>query len=165
MYTKTNEPLHGFSDADWGGNKIDRRSFTGYVYLLGDAAMSWKSQKQRVVALSSTEAEYVSMTEAVKEGVYLRSILEELDLPHMTDITLFVDNRGAECLASNHMYHQRTKHIDIRYHFIREAVAKGLVMLEHVPTDGRVPLAHGAIAHQPDSTRKIDTIPDSAPTR
>ena len=138
LFFRADQPLTGYSDADWGGCTIDRRSFTGYTFLLGGAAISWKSQKQRTVALSSTEAEYVSMTEAVKEGLYLRSLLTELRLDRMAETVLYIDNRGAQYLAHDHMYHPRTKHIDIRYHFLRQSVAEGLVTLEHVPTSEMV---------------------------
>lgn len=75
VYTKTDEPLFGYADADWGGCMTDRHSFTGYVFFLGGAAVTWKSQKQRTVALSSTEAEYISLSEATKETLYLRSLM------------------------------------------------------------------------------------------
>ncbi|XP_054745839.1 uncharacterized protein LOC129250229 [Anastrepha obliqua] len=75
VYQRTALPLVGYTDADWSGCTNGRRSYTGYAYLLSNAAISWKSQKQRTVAHSSTEAEYVSLTEAAKEAVYLRSLL------------------------------------------------------------------------------------------
>ncbi|TGZ52773.1 Retrovirus-related Pol polyprotein from transposon TNT 1-94 [Temnothorax longispinosus] len=140
LFFRTYQSLTSYSDADWGDCAIDRRSFTGYAFLLGGAAISWKSQKQRTVALSSTEAEYVSMTEAFKEGLYLRSLLTELGLGRMAIyiVVLYIDNRGAQYLAHDHMYHHRTKHINIRYHFLRQSVAEGLVTLEHVPTNEMV---------------------------
>lgn len=119
LFFRADQPLIGYSDADWGGCALDRQSYSGYVFLLGGATISWKSQKQRTVALSSTEAEYISMTEATKEGLYLRSLLTELGLSRMAATTLYVDNQGAQYLAHDHLYHPRTKHIDIRYHFLR----------------------------------------------
>lgn len=133
-YKRTNKGIVGYLDADWGGCTVDRRSYTGYVYLLGGGAISWKSQKQRTVALSSTEAEYTSMAEAVKEGIYLQSLLGKLNLFKMTKVTLYVDNRRAQFLANNHLYHSQTKHIDIRYHFIREVISSDRLKLEHVAT-------------------------------
>lgn len=134
-YTKTGDLLFGYSDADWGGCTSDRRSYTGYSFFMGGAAITWKSQKQRTVALSSTEAEYVSMSEATKEVLHLRSLLLELGLGEFIPITLYTDNRGAQQLASNSVYHARTKHIDIRHHFIREAIENELITIIHVPTD------------------------------
>ncbi|XP_067215685.1 uncharacterized protein [Linepithema humile] len=87
IYSQTNKPLVGFADADWGGCTKDRRSYTGYVYLLSGAPITWKSQKQRTVALSSTEAKYVSLSEATKEAVYLHSLLHEFDLSELAAIT------------------------------------------------------------------------------
>ncbi|XP_017482896.1 PREDICTED: uncharacterized mitochondrial protein AtMg00810-like [Rhagoletis zephyria] len=110
LYQKSNLPLIGYTDADWAGCTTDRRSYTGYAFLLSGAVISWKSQKQRTVALSSTEAEYVSLAEAAKEAVYLRSLLNEIVLQELTDIKIYVDNRGAHCLANDPVFHARTKH-------------------------------------------------------
>lgn len=134
LYTRTNESIIGYSDADWGGCTADRRSFTGYDFILGGAAITWKSQKQRTVALSSTEAEYISLSEAIKEALHLRSLLREIGLEEISPVRLYVDNRGAQQLAQNSVYHSRTKHIDIRHHFVREVIEEGLVILEHIPT-------------------------------
>lgn len=134
VYKKTDKPMHGYCDADWGGCVYDRRSFSGYGFLLAGAAVSWKSQKQRTVALSSTESEYVSLSEAVKEAIYLTGLLREIGMEKFSQLKIFNDNRGAEQLATNPMFHARTKHIDIRHHFVREAVLNKLVTICHVPT-------------------------------
>uniref|UniRef100_W8B6G9 Retrovirus-related Pol polyprotein from transposon TNT 1-94 n=1 Tax=Ceratitis capitata TaxID=7213 RepID=W8B6G9_CERCA len=134
LYRKTDLPLIGYADADWGGCTTDRRSYTGYVFLLSGAVISWKSQKQRTVALSSTEAEYVSLAESAKEAVYLRSLLNEIGLQKLADATIYVDNRGAQCLANDPVFHARTKHIDIKHHFVRECISAGLFSLKHVST-------------------------------
>lgn len=138
VYTKSNEPVIGYSDADWGGDPTDRCSFTGYVFTLSNAAISWRSQKQQRVALSTTEAEYVSLSEALKEAVHLRSLLMEIGLNKLSKITVFTDNRGAECIANNPVFHKRTKHIDIKFHFIRSTIKDGLVNVQHVPTQEMV---------------------------
>ncbi|XP_055848463.1 uncharacterized protein LOC129913688 [Episyrphus balteatus] len=135
VYTKKKEALFGYTDADWGNCVIDRRSYTGYVFLLSGAAISWKSTKQRTVSLSTTEAEYVSLSEASKEAIYLRSILLELGFLDFAKTKIFVDNRGALCLANDHVFHARTKHIDIKHHFVRESVVAGMFVLQHIPTD------------------------------
>lgn len=129
-----NNPIVGFADADWGSNLLDRRSFTGYCFMMAGSVISWKSQKQRTVALSSTEAEYICLAEAAKEAVYLRNLLLRIQLMTVDQITIFTDNRGAQCLSSDPKYHSRTKHIDIRHHFIRDLVNEGVIDVKHQPT-------------------------------
>lgn len=102
----------GYSDADWGNCPIDRRSYIGYTFILNGASISWKSQKQRTVALSSTEAEYIALAETGKEA-NIQMMLQELGYDELTKITLYCDNRGALSLTENNMFHSRTKHIDI----------------------------------------------------
>ena len=127
--------LTGFSDADWAGDIETRRSTSGYVFTLNDGCISWRSKKQRTVALSSTEAEYMALSEATQEAVWLKSFMCELG-EHSTDepIKIHEDNQGAIALAKNPEFHKRTKHIDIRYHFVREKVEDGQVVLEYCPT-------------------------------
>lgn len=138
VYHKTDLRIVGYSDAEWGGCEVDRRSFSGYNFTLGGAAISWKSQKQPTAALSSTEAEYMALTEAAKEAMYLRGILNELEILEVIDVVVYVDNQGAEYLAHYPMFHKRTKHIDIKYHFVRDAVNRGEVTLRHLPTGDMV---------------------------
>ncbi len=137
----------GFSDADWGSDKDTRKSTHGYVFLINGGAVSWKCRRQTVVALSSTEAEYIGYSEAAKEAIWLRRILAEIDqrIPIDEDedlskwgqapASIYVDNQGGIDLANNPKYHDRTKHIDIRYHFIRDVTQKGLVDLIHLPSN------------------------------
>lgn len=113
---------------------MDRRSFSGYAFKMSGAAVTWRSQKQRTVAMSSTEAEYISLSEAVKEALHLRSLLIEIKLDELTDITIYVDNQGALCLAEDAVFHTRTKHINIRYHCLRDIIKKGHIKLQHLPT-------------------------------
>ncbi len=130
--------LAGYCDADWSMDLDDRKSTTGYVFKLGNSVISWGVRKQRTVALSSTEAEYMAASEATKELLYLRSILKELDIEQTESTVLYVDNRGAIDLARNPVYHDRSKHIDMRYHFIRERVQDNTLQIEHVPGDNNV---------------------------
>lgn len=134
-YLKDSNSVIGYVDADWGNCHVDRRSYTGYAYILSGAAIAWKSQKQRTVALSSTEAEYVSLAEAAKEALYLKSLLGELELNIFKDIVLYGDNMGAQYLANNPVFHARTKHIDIKHHFVRDSVRDKIFLLKHVPTE------------------------------
>ncbi|OUC43997.1 integrase core domain protein [Trichinella nativa] len=129
--------LMGFSDADWGGNSDDRRSYTGYVFKFGNAAISWESRKQRTVALSSTEAEYMALSEACKEAMHLKRMIEEIT-GLCKSVVLQSDNQSALKLAKNPAFHAGTKHIDIRYHFIREAAERKDVELRYLPTEQMV---------------------------
>lgn len=135
VFRKTDRALVGFVDADWGNCTLDRRSYTGSTFLLAGAAISWESRKQRTVALSSTEAEYMSLTDAAKEAVFLIGFLRELGFEKFAQVTLFNDNQGAGRLASNPVFHSRTKHIDIRHHFIRNVLQDQTVTLEYLPTE------------------------------
>lgn len=137
VFKKTGKYVQGFVDADWANDEQDRRSYTGFTFLLGGAAVSWESKKQRTVALSSTEAEYMALAEAAKEAIYVKGLLNEL-LGKDLHIELFCDNQGAQKLACNPVFHNRTKHIDVRHHFIREAVENHMLKLSHVPTEKMV---------------------------
>ena len=117
--------LIGYCDSDWASSvdaKGSRRSVTGYCFHLSksSAALSLKSRKQPTVALSSCEAEYMALASATQEALYLKQLLTEIDpqFDKTKVITLFEDNQGTIALVNNPVYHQRTKHIDIRYHFI-----------------------------------------------
>ena len=128
----------GFCDSDWGGS-ADRRSTSGYVFLLNGGAISWANRKQPTVALSSTEAEYIALTQAVKEVLWLRTLFSEIGAPkHAREISqISSDNQGAIALAKNPGFHARSKHIDIQYHFIREHTNPdtGTISLEYCLTD------------------------------
>jgi hypothetical protein len=126
--------MMGYCDADWGSNQDDRRSVTGYVYILNGGAVSWQARKQPTVALSSVEAEYMAATEATKEAIWLRSFFNELGLKIPSPITILSDSQGSIALAKNPAVHSRSKHIDIRHHFIREQVAIGQIKMYYVPT-------------------------------
>ena len=128
--------LIGYSDSDWGSS-TDRHSISGYVFMLNPngGLISWKCKKQRCIALSSCEAEYVSTTNAVQEGIWLRQIYADMIGQEVDSFDLNVDNQGAIELAKNPVHHQRTKHIDIRYHYIRFCVEKEIVHLVYVPTN------------------------------
>src|SRR5215471_9169572 len=106
------EDLVGYSDADWA-SQLDRHSISGYAYLIGGGAISWSSKKQPVVALSSTEAEFIARTHAAKEAQWLRNLLGEFRGILGNPITIHCDNQGAISLAKNSTYHARSKHIDI----------------------------------------------------
>lgn len=139
VFKKSAEPLNltGFCDSDWGGSD-DRRSITGYCFRLSSNGpiISWKSKKQQTVALSTCEAEYVSICAAVQEGKYLTQIVNDM-IPYGAEhgrFDLYCDNQGAIALCENPIQHQRSKHIDIKYHFIRSEFQNGVLNLMYVPT-------------------------------
>jgi hypothetical protein len=101
---------------------------------LCNGIISWESKKQKTVALSSTEAEYMSLTESCKEAIYLQKLIGELNLCESLKTNIYVDNNGALKLAENAVYHGRTKHIDIKHHFIRDSLKTNDINLQHVST-------------------------------
>lgn len=126
--------LHGYCDADWAGDIDDRRSTTGYYFSLGSGSVTWNSKRQVTVALSSTEAEYMAVSSATRELVWLRRLLSELGVAQTVPTVLYGDNQGAIALAKNPVAHARTKHIDVQHHFIRQQVACDAVTLQYCPT-------------------------------
>lgn len=127
--------LIGYSDADYAGDIVTRRSTTGYIFMISGGAVSWTSQRQSMVSLSTTEAEYVAASAASKELVWLRRLLNDIDCQCDQPTTLFVDSQSAIKLIKNPEFHKRTKHIDILYHFIRERYIRGDLILKYVNTN------------------------------
>lgn len=128
-----NFKLEGFVDADWGNNVTDRRSYTGLCFMLAGSVVSWEAKKQKTVALSSTEAEYMGITDACREAIYLHNLSREIINESYT-IVLYNDNQGALKLSSNNSFNKRTKHIDIRYHFCKECVVNKVIELKYLDT-------------------------------
>ena len=117
--SKSSPELRVYSDADWAGNPIDRRSTTGYCIYLGDSLISWRSKKQTVVARSSTEAEYRALADSTSELLWLRWLLQDLGVPVTSPIKVFCDNQSAIQIAHNDVFHECTKHIEIDCYFVR----------------------------------------------
>ena len=126
--------LVGHSDSDWAGDIDTRRSTTGYCFTLGSGAISWSSKKQPTVALSSTEAEYRAACSAATEAVWLRRLLEELGAPQSTSTLIWCDNQSCIAIAKNPVFHARTKHIKVHYHYVREQILSGNLHLSYCPT-------------------------------
>ena len=125
--------LEAWSDADWAGDVQDRRSTSGYVLKFQGTAISWGTVKQKAVALSTTEAEYYALTEVIKDVAWVRSMLKDFGI-QQTTVTVHCDNQSAIALANNPAHHRSTKHIDLRYHFIRNMVTTKRIVLRYVDT-------------------------------
>ncbi len=127
--------LLAYSDSDWAGDRLsDAKSTTGWLTMIGGGLVSWTSRKQSIVALSSTEAEYIAYGEAVQEMLWLRQLLQEIRQPCPGPTILRCDNQSAIALATNDKHHQRTKHINVRHHFLRQHVNDKAIVLEWVPS-------------------------------
>lgn len=134
-YKKKGEfKITGYSDSDYNGDLDQRRSTSGMVFTAGGNPVSWRSSLQKVVALSTTEAEYVALAEAVKEGVWLKRFAEELGFPQDA-VEIFCDSQSAIALSKNAVYHEKTKHVATKYHFIRDLIAAGEVQVVKISTD------------------------------
>lgn len=131
--------LVGYADAD-GSMSEDRRATSGYAFLVDGGAVSWSTKRQEIVSLSTTESEYIAATHASKEALWLRSLISQVfgPFPLDTATTLFSDNQSAIALSKDHQYHARTKHIDVRFHFIRWVVEDGKIRLIYCPTNDMV---------------------------
>ncbi|GAU33196.1 hypothetical protein TSUD_206550 [Trifolium subterraneum] len=130
--------LEGFSDSDWCGDKEDRRSTSGYWFRFKNSPISRSSRKQSTVALSSCEAEYVAAAQAACQAVWLESLLDELKIKYVKPVKLNVDNKSAISLARNPIAHGRSKHIETKYHFLREQVSKEKLTVEYCKTDVQI---------------------------
>jgi len=110
--------LHGFTDADWAGSVEDRKSTGGYLVFSGQTSISWKSGKQRTVAHSSTEVEYKAFANGTAEVIWLQYLLTDLQIPSASAPIIWCDNLGATYLSANPVFHARTKHVEVDYHFV-----------------------------------------------
>jgi len=130
--------LIGYSDSDWGGDVDDRKSTIGYVFFMGDIAFTWCSKKQSIMSLSTCEVEYVAATSSVCHTIWLRKLPKMLRMPQQVPTTIHVDNKSAVALAKNPIFYKRSKHIDTRFHFIRDYIEKKEVKLAYVRTNDQV---------------------------
>jgi hypothetical protein len=136
--SKSESHLCAFSDSDWAESRIDRKSNSGIVCLLNGAPVIWKSKKQTIVATSSAEAEYVALSLTVKEIIWLRRIVESFEIHQKGPLKVFSDSQSAMAMVMKPKLSGRTKHIDTKFHHVKDSVERGVIELEYVPTNENV---------------------------
>ena len=127
-------PTYGLSDADWASDEKDRRSVSGYSFFFLNSLVSWSSRKQRIVSTSSMELEYYALTNAIKEALWLKLFLTLTKLPSPHPFPIFCDNQSTCIIAKTDTVSSRTKHIDVRHHFIRQHITDGSFSMIWIPT-------------------------------
>ena len=127
-----------YCDSDYAGDPGTRRSTSGHVFMLAGGAVSWQSRLQNIVTLSSCEAEYAALTEAIREALWIRSLMLETGLFSEQAITIHEDNQSAIALSKNHSNSTRSKHIDVRNYFCREQAAIGHILIKYIQTNDQV---------------------------
>ncbi|XP_062085321.1 secreted RxLR effector protein 161-like [Humulus lupulus] len=139
LYKKGDEvKIVGYCDADYAGDHDTRRSTTGYVFKLGSGAISWYRKRQPTVSLSTTEAEYRAATMATQESTWLMHLMKDLHQSTDNAIPLYCDNQFAIRLTENPVFHARTKHVEVHYHFLREKVLQEEIEMQQINTDDQV---------------------------
>ena len=129
------DELYGYSDANWAGDVDSRRSTSGYVFKVANSTVRWCSKKQASVTKSTTEAEYVALSQATQEAIWMRRLLSDIGCKSEEPTTMYEDNQGAIEISKNARFHNRTKHIDVRFHFVREKVLSNEVKVIYCPTE------------------------------
>ena len=133
LHTDTDSTLRAYCDSDWAGCHATRRSTGGFCTFLGSNLISWSAQKQDSVARSSTEAEYRTLSDTAAELSWIAAVLAEMGLRQVRPAEAYCDNLSAVHLTANPVMHKRTKHFETHYHYARERVAKGLLVVKHIP--------------------------------
>ncbi|PKU60478.1 Retrovirus-related Pol polyprotein from transposon TNT 1-94 [Dendrobium catenatum] len=133
-----NMQLTTFVDADWASNSVDRKSVTAFCSFLGPTLISWCVKKQVTVAKSSTEAEYRALSSATSDIIWLRRLLDDFSLPQSKPTSIYCDNTSAIALAHNPVFHARTKHIEIDYHFISQHIQQKAISISHINTQDQI---------------------------
>jgi hypothetical protein len=130
--------ISAFSDADWAGCVDDRRSTGGFALSLGHNLVSWSAKKQAIISRSSTETEYKVLANATIEIIWIQVVLTELGMSHSRTAYLWCDNLGATYLMANPVFHARTKHVEVDYHFVHERVTSKLLQIRFICTNNQV---------------------------
>ena len=137
VYRGIGEEIRGYTDVD-GNMAEDRHATSGYTFMINGGAVSWSAKHQEIITLSTMESEYVGATYAAKETLWLCSLISQIFKSTLSTTTIFSDNQSAIVLAKDHQYHAWTKHINIRYHFIRWIIEKGEIWLIYCPTEDMI---------------------------
>lgn len=132
------QELVAFSDADWASDKETRKSNSGYIFMLNGGTISWKCQKQSCIALSSTEAEYVALSETCREMIWLKKILRDFGIRNKQPTILNTDNQSAMKLTWSENFSDKTKHIDLKHHYAKLMHQEGKINLQYVPTEHNI---------------------------
>ncbi|TYK19609.1 Cysteine-rich RLK (receptor-like protein kinase) 8 [Cucumis melo var. makuwa] len=139
MFRKTNrKTIEAYTDSDWAGSVIDRKSTSGYCTFVWGNLVTWRSKKQSVVARSSAEAEYRAMSLGICEEIWLQKVLSDLHQECETPLKLFCDNKAAISIANNPVQHDRTKHVEIDRHFIKERLDSGSICIPYIPSSQQI---------------------------
>ena len=125
----------GYSDSNWAGDSTDYKSTTGYLFQIGGTVVTWKSKKQTCVALSTAEAEYMALSSASQEAFWMRKLNSDLGNEQSQPTVILEDNQSAIAMAKNPQYHGRSKHINIKFHFVRVQVSNDKICLKYCPTE------------------------------
>jgi hypothetical protein len=132
--TSSSSYISGYCDSDYAGDIITAKSTLGYIFFIAGGPISWKSKLQSIIAQSTTEAEFIAINSAVKEAVFIKQLMTELDVYNQAKFPIYTDNNGALALAKNPVFHERTKHIAVKYYYIRQLIEKGTVDLVYINT-------------------------------
>jgi hypothetical protein len=132
--TKTSPYIKGYTDSDYAGDKEEYKFTTDYIFFLVNGLISYSSKIQLITAQSTTETEYIALSKAVKEVTYIKALTTELSFYNQDNIPLYSDNNGAIQLAKNLTFHERSKHIRVRYHFIRQKLADKTISIHYIST-------------------------------
>jgi hypothetical protein len=132
--TENPEAIIGYADADWANNIDDRKSVSGYIFKIYGSTISWSTKKQDSVALSSTQAEYVALCHAATEGIWLRRLLDTLDVGDGQCFVIYEDNQPCIAVAEEPKEHRKMKHISLKFHFLRDEIAKKTLTVKYIPT-------------------------------
>ncbi|KAK9665399.1 hypothetical protein RND81_14G109900 [Saponaria officinalis] len=133
-----NKELIGFTDSDYAGDVDDRKSTSGYAFILSSAAVAWASRKQPIVTLSTTEAEYVAAASCSTQAIWMKRVLQKLGYAGRENTVIYCDNSSTMKLSKNPVFHGRCKHIQVRFHFLRDLANDGVVHLKYCGTKDQV---------------------------